>query len=733
MRQTGTSQRRGGDETIETRNTKVGCWEIDMRRAIISLVARSMVLALLAGCGGGLTQEDMMRHAIRRPSDNEETESKPATSKSVAKADSAKPGSAPRSDEGGTPSADSANAMSSQPQSTPSAKTTPSPVEATSQGASAAGDSTNQTAANRPAAPKTPARPLGLIERRQRTIDNLTMLGDAVRRYCEKEGKVFARAITNPKGEALLSWRVELLPYLGYQDLYDRFDLSAPWDSPRNKPLAELIPDVYQSPERFDEKTNYLVPVASFTAFGRARGIGTRNIEDGLENTVLVVEVDDSAAVPWTKPEDLKLDVRALGSQFGSLRDDGTFVVWGDGKVTRVTPERSAKDLKAILSFDGGDLFTAYAVRARAEAAPAQVLDEPNSGVAAASAAPAAAAGGGAADSRSPAGKGTAARVGSARMATPRVAGRLERQAVPDSKSLDRARRLVREIYGNRYDEARTARDQQMLAKDMLNQLSDMVDDPAGQYVVLDIVIQISTQTGDSTTTIAALEEMLDRFEVDELQYEHDILKQMARKRNRGQAVNQSLLDETSELIERALQTEDFDIAESLCQIALGAARQMRDEEQSRELEKQQKLVAEARRAYQLIHRTIANLDDADDPKANLDVGRYYCLIRGEWEKGLPLLAKSDHAQLQSLALAELRAPTKPTEQVELADRWWELSEQEQAREKTLRLHAASWYLRALEGLPQGLLRVKAELRIKQVEKDYGPESLASLGPAKPS
>ncbi len=186
-------------------------------------------------------------------------------------------------------------------------------------------------------------------------------------------------------------------------------------------------------------------------------------------------------------------------------------------------------------------------------------------------------------------------------------------------------------------------------------------------------------------------------------------------------------MDKSQALIDRALQDEKFDTAEDLCQIALGAARQLDDRTRQSELERQQNLIEEARKAYKTIHRLIASLEDFEDPQANLQAGRYYCLIRGEWEKGLPMLAKGSHPRLKDLAEFELRNPIKREQQVELADGWWEMSGDDSTRQKVLRLRAAHWYLRALNGLPQGLLRVKAEIRVQQVERDYGKEAVAAL------
>ena len=55
----------------------------------------------------------------------------------------------------------------------------------------------------------------------------------------------------------------------GHQQLYDQFRLDEPWNSPHNRALLAQIPSVYQSPQRFGERTNYLVPAGSSTTCAR--------------------------------------------------------------------------------------------------------------------------------------------------------------------------------------------------------------------------------------------------------------------------------------------------------------------------------------------------------------------------------------------------------------------------------------------------------------------------------
>ena len=57
------------------------------------------------------------------------------------------------------------------------------------------------------------------------------------------------RQASNDSGKPLLSWRVAILPYLGHQDLYNKFNLDEPWDSAHNKALLKEMPSMYTCPE----------------------------------------------------------------------------------------------------------------------------------------------------------------------------------------------------------------------------------------------------------------------------------------------------------------------------------------------------------------------------------------------------------------------------------------------------------------------------------------------------
>ena len=136
-----------------------------------------------------------------------------------------------------------------------------------------------------------PEKPLDDARRRQWAFENLEAISAALLKYEEETGRMPATH-SEANGFKTLSWRVELLPYLGYQNLYDKFDFDTPWNRPPNKELLKYIPKEFVSPDRFDESTNFLLPSATGFIFSGGGGF-SGEVEDGRVNTILLLEVDD--------------------------------------------------------------------------------------------------------------------------------------------------------------------------------------------------------------------------------------------------------------------------------------------------------------------------------------------------------------------------------------------------------------------------------------------------------
>ena len=183
-----------------------------------------------------------------------------------------------------------------------------------------------------------------------RSLENLHQIVLAMRKYCDKEKTLPAAAKYGAQSQPLLSWRVLILPYLGQEALYQRFHLDEPWDSPENKPLAALMPGVYQPPEgSTDDKTCYLVPVGLGTSFYEKAGLLLSQIVSPA-TTALVVEADADRATVWTRPEDLHYFPAQPSAGLGGTRGGKFLAGMADG-TARVYPTGDEKGLAGLFAF----------------------------------------------------------------------------------------------------------------------------------------------------------------------------------------------------------------------------------------------------------------------------------------------------------------------------------------------------------------------------------------------
>jgi hypothetical protein len=145
---------------------------------------------------------------------------------------------------------------------------------------------------------------------RYETCKRFERISHAIHEYIDnnKERRLPPAGLRDTHNKLLLSWRVVILPYLGYKDLYLKFRLDQPWDSPHNRALLPFIPEVYCPPGEFDAQEPYSTFCQVFTGPGTAFECpeGCRidhDFPDGFTNTILLVE--GSQPVPWSKPTDV--------------------------------------------------------------------------------------------------------------------------------------------------------------------------------------------------------------------------------------------------------------------------------------------------------------------------------------------------------------------------------------------------------------------------------------------
>jgi hypothetical protein len=181
------------------------------------------------------------------------------------------------------------------------------------------------------------------------------------------------------------------------------------------------------------------------------------------------------------------------------------------------------------------------------------------------------------------------------------------------------------------------------------------------------------------------------------------------------------LYDNSLKLGDEALKLDDFKAAQSLYRLAMNAARRGRSAEREYQINLRESDLRETRVAYQRITDHVHTLVRApEDPTANAAVGRYYLLLKRDWERGLPMVARGDNALLRKLAEADLAQPTNAEAMVAVGDQWWDFAEKLSVdTEKTSgRIRSLHWYEAALPMLGASLQKIRVEKRVAEIKRE---------------
>ena len=191
--------------------------------------------------------------------------------------------------------------------------------------------------------------------------NDLKQLALAVHSYHDTYGRFPSAAVYDKDGKPLLSWRVQILPYIEQEELYKQFHLDEPWDSEHNKKLLDKMPTTFapENSEAFKKHETFFQGFAGKgSVFGGKAGPMMSDIAalNGTSNTILFVEAAKS--VPWTKPEDIALDEGKLLPKLGGLSKDGFLAAFCDGSVRFLPLTIDEKDLRRTATYTNTEPFS---------------------------------------------------------------------------------------------------------------------------------------------------------------------------------------------------------------------------------------------------------------------------------------------------------------------------------------------------------------------------------------
>jgi hypothetical protein len=225
-----------------------------------------------------------------------------------------------------------------------------------------------------------------------------------------------------------------------------------------------------------------------------------------------------------------------------------------------------------------------------------------------------------------------------------------ERATVPGGSALEAAQKAARELYGKRFAQAKTAAEKTAVAKEMLEAGDSLPKGSADQYVVWKIARDVATGAGDVATALDAADKLAERFDVPAAKTEAETLLAARRQVNRS-TQHKSLAEAALKVLPALIEAKDYDTAASLAEAARASAQTAREYSLVKAISARADEIKSQQKASQGYRDALAVLKDKPtDPAANLTAGSYLCFVKGDWDRGVPMLALGSDAKLQAVA-----------------------------------------------------------------------------------
>jgi hypothetical protein len=290
-----------------------------------------------------------------------------------------------------------------------------------------------------------------------------------------------------------------------------------------------------------------------------------------------------------------------------------------------------------------------------------------------------------------------------------------KKEDVPPLDVQNKTLELVREVFKKEYAEAKSVAQKEVLAGELLQRGTE-TKDVTERFVLLRVARDLAAMVGDADTACRAIDEMARSYRIDAAAMKQETLVAA----DKGATLSKhfkAISEQSASLMEEAILRDDYELANQMIQAAIAAAKKSRDAGLTGRMTARAGEVEQVAKARIEVKEALVALEkDPVDPKANLAVGRYQCLYKGDWEKGLPMLALAGDGTYDVVAKQELVGPKTPDAQVAVADGWWAVSEKCEGMAKSqLRIRAGYWYDKAQPQL-SGLTQMRVKKRLAELE-----------------
>ena len=228
----------------------------------------------------------------------------------------------------------------------------------------------------------------------------------------------------------------------------------------------------------------------------------------------------------------------------------------------------------------------------------------------------------------------------------------------------------MRSAFDPKWKAAKKFVDRLAVARSLYNKGVATTDNPTLRYALLREASVRAAGLGDASTACDALDALGREFQLDALAEKlTSVSEALSKARQTSQiwtlAIHALLLSD------RAVADERFEEARKFASLAAAAGRRTRSHDVADYAEPRLARVRGRQEEFARLGAALERLaEQPDDPAANRTAGLDLCLLHGDWQRGLPLLARSGDNRLVEIARLETEAAKDVSRRAALVDAW---------------------------------------------------------------
>ncbi|MCX7418057.1 MAG: hypothetical protein NT013_00785 [Planctomycetia bacterium] len=297
-----------------------------------------------------------------------------------------------------------------------------------------------------------------------------------------------------------------------------------------------------------------------------------------------------------------------------------------------------------------------------------------------------------------------------------------DRSPLPSVADLKQLQASVKDVFKADIAGAKSRAQQSALAERMVENVQNDVASAGSDYALLTQAHAMAVKASNTELSLKVARLIGQRFDVDEPMLIVQTLKDLA-KGPTDKEYHQTLAEKALSVATEQIAAERFDTAKECYEAVSSIGLKLKSADLSKKAVAGRTDLIELKKLSDKLPTARQTLEDkTDDPAANDVVGRFEIIVKGDWNTGLPLLAKSSDTAIkqaaeQDLKLVDAEAPASPEEADVISQRWWELSQKQTLSrlKQQLKLRAGQWAEYAAPDL-KGFSKTKAEQRLSESE-----------------